>query len=248
MSFCLQPMILFAYVAVFIMVMDQTLIGSATFHGNAPTKTMSCDKICLDANGAVVSDEEGCTEEEGKELINPLDDSVACLLNFEGFSKWHSFAMIGVALPSLKNLFSENPKQRILTMLKGALVMYLLYVFMDEIPGIIEALVGGGVKGPSADAVGMLAKSMGAVSGAATRLASLGGKVGGSALAPIGRMMNLGRGKKESQDANSGDEDTGKRSEGDGKGGDGEETGKRNETSEKSGEDNTQKSDTKSSE
>lgn len=207
MSFCLQPMILFAYVAVFIMVMDQTLIGSATFHGSAPTKTMSCDEICVDSNGTVVSDEE-CKEEEGKELINPLDDSVACLLNFQGFSKWNSFQMIGVVLPSLKNLFSENPKQRILTMLKGALIMYLLYVFMDEIPGIIEALVGGGVKGPSADAVGMLTKSMGVAAGAATRLASFGGKVGGSARSTISTIaqMKFGKGKKEMRDASSGED------------------------------------------
>ena len=237
MSFCLQPMILFAYVAVFIMVMDQTLIGSATFLGNAPTKTMSCDEICVDSNGAVVSEEGGCTEENDKELINPLDDSVACLLNFQGFSKWSSFQMIGVMLPALTNLFSENPKQRILTMLKGALVMYLLYVFMDEIPGIIEALVGGGVKGPSADAVGMLRKTMGAAAGAATRLASFGGKVGGSARSTIGSMVNRGKGKKEVGDVSSGEDSTASNREA-GKGGE-DSTSAGGEKAEKGGEDST---------
>ena len=82
--------------------------------------------------------------------------------------------------------------------------MYLLYVFMDEIPGIIEALVGVGVKGPKADAVGMLTKSMGAAAGAATRLASLGGKVGGSVQSRIFNMTNLGKGKKETQDVSKG--------------------------------------------
>jgi type IV secretory pathway VirB6-like protein len=213
MSFCLQPMILFAYVAVFIMVMDQTLIGSATFHGKAPTKTMSCSRICVGGDGVVVpyvnDQEPECKKEDKQEFINPLDDSVACLLNFQGFSQWHAFEMIGVALPALTNLFSENPKQRILTMLKGALVMYLLYVFMDEIPGIIEALVGGGVKGgPSANAVGMLTKSMGAAAGAATRLASLGGKVGGSTRSTISTIahMKFGEGKKEMGDASSGED------------------------------------------
>gem|GEM_PF-1364820 len=238
MSFCLQPMILFAYVAVFIMVMDQTLIGSATFHGSAPTKTMSCDKICVDSDGAVVpyvgDQAPECKADDKQEFINPLDDSVACLLNFQGFSQWQSFAMIGVALPALTNLFSENPKQRILTMLKGALVMYLLYVFMDEIPGIIEALVGAGVKGPSADAVGMLAKSMGAVSGAATRLASLGGKVGGSVLTPFNRVMNLGKGKKEVRDVSGGeDATTGKEGVDDAPGSRGEEAGKGDESNAK---------------
>jgi type IV secretory pathway VirB6-like protein len=206
MSFCLQPMILFAYVAIFIMVMDQTLIGSATFQGIAPTKTLSCQDICVGGDGVVVPSVNGqkppC-DEDGQKSISPYDDSVACLLNFQGFSEWHSFAMIGVALPALTNLFSGDPQKKILTMLKGALVMYLLYVFMDEIPGIIEALVGGGIK-TNADAVGMLTKSMGAAAGAATRLASLGGKVGGSVKSRIFNMTNLGKGKKETQDASGG--------------------------------------------
>ena len=118
--------------------------------------------------------------------------------------------------------------------------MYLVYVFMDEIPGIIEALVGGGVKGPSADAVGMLAKSMGAVSGAATRLASLGGKVGGTARAPFNRMMNLASGKKEVQDVNSskGEDGPNKRDAGqeEATSNRGEEAGKGDESAKESGE------------
>ena len=143
--------------------------------------------------------------------------------------------MIGVMLPALTNLFSENPKQRILTMLKGALVMYLLYVFMDEIPGIIEALVGGGVKGPSADAVGMLRKTMGAAAGAATRLASFGGKVGGSARSTIGSMVNRGKGKKEGGDVSSGEDSTASNREA-GKGGE-DSTSAGGEKAEKGGED-----------
>ena len=207
MSFCLQPMILFAYVAIFITVMDQTLIGSATFGGIAPTKTLSCQDICVGGDGVVlplVNGQKPPCNEDGQKSISPYDDSVACLLNFQGFSEWHSFAMIGVALPALTNLFSGDSEGKILTMLKGALVMYLLYVFMDEIPGIIEALVGVGVKGPKADAVGMLTKSMGAAAGAATRLASLGGKVGGSVQSRIFNVTNLGKGKKETQDVSRG--------------------------------------------
>jgi type IV secretory pathway VirB6-like protein len=173
-SCCLQPMILFAYIAVFVTVMDQTLIGSATFHGSAPTKTMSCASACYDSNGDIVpydGDQAPACDQEGQKMVNPLDDSVACLLNFQDFGKWKAFEVIGVSLPAIQNLFEENVKQRILTMLKGALVMFLLYTFMDEIPGIIEALVGGGLaqKG-MADPILMLKKTIGVADDISKRL------------------------------------------------------------------------------
>lgn len=204
-SYCLQPMILFAYVAIFITVMDQTLIGSATFHGNPPVKTMSCEKTCVDADGALVSydgDQAPACDEDGQKMINPLDDSVACLLNFQDFGTWKAFTIIGVALPVLQNLFEENVKTRILTMLKGALVMFLLYKFMDEIPGIIEALVGGGLaKKGQADPIKMLTGAMSMVKGASQRLARVGRKAAGGAFDIASRNANYGgnKGKKTAE-------------------------------------------------
>lgn len=172
-SYCLQPMILFAYVAIFISVMDRTLIGSATFVGNPPNKTMSCDKVCYDIDGKIVpydgSQAPPC-DENGQKLINPIDDSVACMLNFQGFGTWKAFQVIGIALPALENLLEENVKQRILTLLKGTLIMLLLYTFMDEIPGIISSLVGGGLGGGKGDALDMFKKSVSMVKGVTNRI------------------------------------------------------------------------------
>ncbi len=183
MSFCLQPMILFAYVAIFVTIMDQTLIGSATFHGNPPTKTMSCESSCVDSNGNVVpydGDQAPACDNPGEKIVNPLDDSVACLLNFQDFGTWKAFQIVGIGVPMAINLFEENVKQRILTLLKGALVMFLLYAFMDEIPGIIDALVGGGLaKKGQADAFSMLGSATGMVKGIAERGATLAGKASG---------------------------------------------------------------------
>ncbi len=178
-SYCLQPMILFAYVAIFVSVMDRTLIGSATFVGNPPNKTMSCDKVCYDIDGKVVpydgSQAPPC-DEAGQKLVNPLNDSVACLLNFQGFGTWKAFQVIGVALPALENLLEENVKQRVLTLLKGTLIMLLLYTFMDKIPGIIDSLVGGGLGGDKGDALDMLKKSINMVEGVSKRIARGGEK------------------------------------------------------------------------
>jgi len=178
-SYCLQPMILFAYVAIFISVMDKTLIGSAIFKGNAPNKTMSCEKVCYDGNGNVVpydGDQAPACDGDDQELVDPLNDSMACILNFQNFGTWKAFEVIGVSFPILKNLLSENVKQRVLTILKATLVMYLLYAFMDEIPQIISSLVGGGLAQKKGNAVAMLLKTISMVEGVSKRAGRLGDK------------------------------------------------------------------------
>lgn len=204
-SFCLQPMILFAYIAIFVMVMDQTLVGSATFHGNPPTKTMSCDPTCVDSDGNVVpfdGDQAPACDNQGEKIINPLDDSVACLLNFQEFGTWKAFQVVGVALPMVKNLFEGNVKERVLTMLKAALIMFLLYAFMDEIPGIIDALVGGGLaqKG-QAEPLKMLKYAIGKVETVSKAAGNLAGKVAGKTARSVANAANYaGNGGKSTGD------------------------------------------------
>lgn len=203
-SYCLQPMILFAYVAIFISVMDQTLVGSAIFKGNPPNKTMSCAKACYDDDGNLVpydGDQAPACDQDNQNLIDPLNDSMACLLDFKNFGTFKVFQAIGISLPILKNLLSENVKQRVLTLLKATIVMYLLYKFMDEIPGITESLVGGGLGGKQGDAVAMLKQAMSIVSGAATRAARATRKHGGNALRDAAEEIELGNGPLKAESA-----------------------------------------------
>ncbi len=237
MSFCLQPMILFAYVAIFITVMDQTLIGSATFHGNPPTKTMSCEKTCVDSDGAVVpyvGDQAPACDQTGQEIVDPLNDSVACLLNFQSFGTWKAFQVIGVAVPIVKNLFESNVKERVLTLLKAALIMFLLYKFMDEIPGIIEALVGGGLKANGPDAFAMLTKTINVTKGVAKRLGRAGAKAANAAGSSVKNAVNRegNQGRQQSEAKGKSSDSTGSRggaggsdSVGGGEGGGGDSTG-----------------------
>jgi hypothetical protein len=146
-SFCMQPMILFAYIAFMVIVIDRSLIGSATFVGPGPHKGISCEKYCKNADDTIEPNSTdgslpSCTE-TGQRMVNPLDDSVACLIGFDSFGKFPGLEIFGLSIPILKNLLEENVKQRILTILKGAIVMYLVYKFMDEISGITARLIGG---------------------------------------------------------------------------------------------------------
>ena len=150
-SYCLQPMILFAYIAIFITVLDQTVIGDATFAGAGPFKTISCSKYCQNSFGEIVpfgpdGNPPAC-DKNNEEMINPLDNSVACLINAKDFGTFPGFELVGLTIPIMVNLFSENARERVLTILKGTLVMFLLYKFMDEIPGITGKLIGGGLSG-----------------------------------------------------------------------------------------------------
>ncbi|MBM3579396.1 MAG: hypothetical protein FJX34_01320, partial [Alphaproteobacteria bacterium] len=223
-SYCLQPVILFAYIAVFVTVMDQTLIGSATFHGSPPTKSLSCSKICVDKDGDTVpwaSGQAPPCDQEGQSYIDPLNDSVACLLNFNDFGSFHAFAVVGVVLPSLKNLFTGDVKQKILTILKAMIIMYLLYEFMDQISGIIEALVGTsgtGLPNNQVDPFKKLAEVREMVVAVSKRLERAGAKAARGSLGAIRDATNYAGNKGKSTDDVSGSDSTSKSSEGEDEG------------------------------
>ncbi len=173
-GFCLQPLILFAYIAIFITIMDKVLIGSATFHGTVPNKTISCKAYCADSSGNKVpescdTDTASCDPEcdnLGNELIDPMDDSFACLININSFGKFPGLEIIGISVPILINVFDGNIKEKVLTLVKAALVMYILCQFMDQIPEMASYLMGGaGLSGSGAGvmgrAKGMLGKTIG---------------------------------------------------------------------------------------
>ncbi len=163
-SYSLQPVILFAYIAVFCTVFDQTMIGSATFHGNPPYKAMYCKQFCQNSDGSVEPNVDGnlpkC-DQPGQQIIDPMNDSFACLIGFNKFGKAPGFELIGIGLPMMKNIFLENGRAKILTVLKAALIIYLLCKFMDEIPQITSALVGGGLPESKRDAFELFKKAAG---------------------------------------------------------------------------------------
>jgi type IV secretory pathway VirB6-like protein len=214
-SYCLQPMILFAYIAIFITVLDRTVIGDATFVGSGPFKTISCKKYCQNSLGAIVPyDANGVApacDRDGEEIINPLDNSVACLINAKDFGTFPGFELIGLTIPIMVNLFSENARERVLTMLKGALVMFLLYKFMDEIPSITGKLIGssglsGGASGLGGNAVRNFMKVGNFLRNAQKRALEVSQKAGGGLAKKVsGMSRGIGdKGKSEKKNLTSG--------------------------------------------
>jgi len=144
-GFGLQVAILFAYIGLVVTVMDFALIGKATFIGDNP-RSLNCSEYCVKADGTTVNNVNNC-KAANDIPVNPLDSSVLCLINIDSksFSSYPGFEIIGVSIIALKNLFDDPSKTtiRLLTIFKGVLIIFLLYKFMDEIPGIAEQLSGG---------------------------------------------------------------------------------------------------------
>ena len=189
-SFCIQPALLFAYIFILITMMDKVLVGSACYIGDAPYKKVQCSEICMSEGKAFYKHDgdsyESCMNDldnPDNGLIDPYDDSVACIVNFDRFGSNSGFAMIGIILTTVDYLFQGNIKERSLTLLQGALLMYLLFKFIDEIPGIASALTGGAqLPGANIKAGNVLRKGVNFASSVQKR-AARGLKVGGMAAA-----------------------------------------------------------------
>lgn len=184
-SFCFQPMILFAYIAIFCTIMDKTMIGSATFVGDPPSKTISCKEICKNSDGTIVpyvNGEAPACDQTGQKIYDPENDSVACLINLNDFGKFPGLETVGIGIPILLDLLTGDIMAKLLTILRGFLIMFLLYKFMDEIPGITSSLIGG-TKLPAseANALAMLTQAAGMIRGAQVRAFRGGKKAANSA-------------------------------------------------------------------
>lgn len=176
MGSSLQPIILFAYMGLFITIMETLVTGSATFKGSPPERKIVCDKICVDRDGLTVPLAPSqvatqCNFDTGQRIVDPMSDSIACIMNLgnEKFGKIPVLEPLGVALPMLKNFFSDNGRQKILTLTKGVLVLFILTSFLDEIPGIASNLMGGAAVPGAASKMGGtdMAKKVAGFAGAA---------------------------------------------------------------------------------
>ena len=172
-------MILFAYIGLLFTTIDKVMIGSATFAGPGPFKVISCSTVCKDVDDNIIGD--GITmpacDQVGQRIVDPLNDSVACLIDVNSFGKVPGLEIIGISIPVMINLFSSNVKERFLTLVRAAMIMYLLYQFMDEIPGITTRLIGGeALPGNKASAFAKFKEAFGIASGIQKRLTRLAGK------------------------------------------------------------------------
>ena len=198
-GYSLQPIILFAYMGFFITIFETLVTGSATFSGQAPTKEIVCDKVCVDKNGAktVIAADSGlgdnanpvttCDIAAGNKILDPMSDSVACMMNLknEHFGQIPALEPLGIALPIIKDFFSDNGRQKILAMMKAVLIIYILAKFMDGIPGIASNLMGGSALPDGKDDIAGIGVMRDKVSGAISAVQ----KRGAGATKKIGRSI-----------------------------------------------------------
>jgi|GEM_PF-1537120 len=132
LGFILQPMILFAYLGILIAIFDNIVIGSATFtttgkitknnvqnspdiYGQASEKTISCNNSKAES------------------------DSIYCIFRIADIKTYDGFEALGVGLPILGSMNAS----KLITIIKGALLMYIFSKFMDKIAEVAATLVGG---------------------------------------------------------------------------------------------------------
>ena len=212
MSFSLSPIVLFAYLAIFISLSEDIMYGGAKGFKDG---RVDCSEYCLNKDGEKV-DKNKLGNCDKSSLVNPLDNSVACLLSFNDFGKDEEagFALFGIALPSIGKLLEPGKVEtRVLLILKSALFLFILAQFMDEIPSVIARLTGEVIDVKSTGYIDVMKKFTSTMRGVQKRGARL---VKGAGLA------QLNNAKKEAS-KNKGDakDDEGGGGDGDGDGGGG---------------------------
>ncbi|MFZ9180546.1 MAG: type IV secretion system protein [Rickettsiales bacterium] len=118
LGYIFQPMILFAYLGLFITVIDSVFIGDASFKTSSGGKNFELPKP-------------DCSGVENTSLF--------CIFNFPKFKNYTGLEFFDLAIPILVGL---NP-EKINTILKGAIIMFVMYSFMDKITFVAKKLVGG---------------------------------------------------------------------------------------------------------
>ena len=142
LGYSLQPMILFIYISIFLSAMDSILIGSAEYRGQ--TVQISSDKryvgmTPVDAQSAI--DNYGFITEKNVDcnIGNASWDSIICIFNLTKFGKLSGFDTIGIGIPTITNI----SKEKLETITKAALIMFIFLNFIDTMTLFASKLVGG---------------------------------------------------------------------------------------------------------
>ena len=163
MSFSLSPIVLFAYLAIFITLSEEIIFSGAKSFKDG---NVDCSEYCIGINGEKKAKAD-CKDGDGSsDIINPLNESVACILNFNDFKTDNGFALFGIALPSLGNLLKPGYAElRIILVLKTALFLFVLAKFMDQIPEITSGLIGENIDVNGVDYISAMKKFTSVVRG-----------------------------------------------------------------------------------
>jgi type IV secretory pathway VirB6-like protein len=117
LGFTLQPMILFAYLGILITLFDKVIIGDdVRFTGDG--KQNPKQMICNDA---------------------AKNTSIICIFKISDIKTFPGLEVLGIGLPMLGSMNQE----KLQSIIKAALIMFIFMKFMDQITGFASKLVGG---------------------------------------------------------------------------------------------------------
>ena len=122
LGFILQPMILFAYLGLMLTVFDDLFIGDAKFKKSGNDELPAID----------------CTVDPAKQT-NPDVNSIYCILKLEKYQKYTGLEVFDLGFPILKSI----TKEKINTLTKAAIIMFVFLKFLDTITTVAKKLVGG---------------------------------------------------------------------------------------------------------
>jgi hypothetical protein len=115
------------------------MIGSASF---TSSKTLNCSKFCKNKDDGKINFSDNCDTKK-QTSVDPQSDSMLCILNNSAYKKSQGFEMFGIGITLLDGLFNENAKEKIFTVIKSMIILYILSQFMDQVPLITSQLIGG---------------------------------------------------------------------------------------------------------
>jgi type IV secretory pathway VirB6-like protein len=127
-GFILQPMILFAYLGLLLTIFDNIFIGDARI--NAPSSPNSLYESLPTID---------CSDYGPNNSIKPSNTSIYCIFGFQTFKKYTGLEIFNIALPVLTNL----TKEKISTIIRAAIILFIFYQFLDKITFVARKLVGG---------------------------------------------------------------------------------------------------------
>lgn len=169
-SFVLQPVILFCYLGIVITIFEKTIIGDATFSGdglNAPKQI-----VCSSGNAA--------------------NNSIYCIFKIKDVKTMNALAPLGIGLPVLFNMNSE----KLATITKGAMLMFILSQFLDKILMLTKNILGGNMfTSDSKGGMAALGKAFGVAKAVQSRGKNATQKWGGKAIGRAGGAVKGAVGK-----------------------------------------------------
>jgi type IV secretory pathway VirB6-like protein len=148
----LQPMILFAYLGVFIALFDQVIVGDVRFSGDgkkSPKKIICNNDSNLDV---LIVD----PISKGKINDSGNNTSIYCIFRVASIDTFHGLETLGIGLPVLASM----TKEKLATITKAALLMFIFLKFLDQISKFAQELVGGATLSSDVAGAGKMAARM----------------------------------------------------------------------------------------